>query len=267
MKFKRCGRCKKVAYCSAVCQRKHYPKHKPDCKLEDKVEDDAKEENKYKNTHAYACIQAHTHTRIHAYTHALMHSCNSHMCCHSESRCTHSGDGSGLPVPHQHMEVASAFPEWFPLGKQCAGCDRLANAHEKFKCCARCKLRAYCSRHCQRQHFKSHKQECKRLREEGEEPPKRYVQALVVQHWSHGQKEEEEIVALAKELKICGFVMDGSPGFMVVEGTPEQITTLRKGMEKLGDKGYGSGNHWKEVTALERSGWSRQTIRRRSEDY
>src|SRR4051794_20534511 len=32
LKFKRCGQCKAVWYCSAECQQKHWSTHKADCK-------------------------------------------------------------------------------------------------------------------------------------------------------------------------------------------------------------------------------------------
>ena len=32
-KIKLCSRCKTAVYCSAECQRKHWPKHKRDCQL------------------------------------------------------------------------------------------------------------------------------------------------------------------------------------------------------------------------------------------
>lgn len=39
-RLKKCGRCKRAAYCSPACQRAHWSKHKPECKAPTSVDED-----------------------------------------------------------------------------------------------------------------------------------------------------------------------------------------------------------------------------------
>jgi hypothetical protein len=42
----------------------------------------------------------------------------------------------------------------------CRKCDEVDDASERFKQCSRCKVAYYCSRECQKEHWKIHKKEC-----------------------------------------------------------------------------------------------------------
>ena len=65
------------------------------------------------------------------------------------------------------MHVEEGTDLWEFLQKEiaqarraCAGCDKEEPNNQKFKPCAKCKAVLYCSRDCQKKHWKKHKKVC-----------------------------------------------------------------------------------------------------------
>jgi hypothetical protein len=70
----------------------------------------------------------------------------------------------GSPGTQQVFDQYAALPPSAQLNSllldpfACSFCDKVSNT--KFQCCSRCKKQAYCSKSCQKIHWKAHKKEC-----------------------------------------------------------------------------------------------------------
>jgi hypothetical protein len=69
-------------------------------------------------------------------------------------------------------QIERARQETVRPTRECAFCHILEGPNEKFACCARCRRPFYCSRKCQRQHWKTggHKQDCAKPTSEDSDP-------------------------------------------------------------------------------------------------
>jgi len=148
---RKCTRCKLVQYCSKDCQTKHWPTHSAHCK---------KSSNSAATTasptaHRAAAKQCSHCNRVSSSLKKCVRCGEAQYCnkdCQEKHWPTHRKACKKPPDEHLSSKKSAA------AGTACAFC---GSCSTKLMTCGKCGKARYCSKDCQRQHWKEHKGTCK----------------------------------------------------------------------------------------------------------